>query len=240
MCIRDSGTSTSIKLLKVQRLSGLSRREFTALIGALAVLGISFSMKFFDRNSGTWNRADSVTADLEIFLLTLVVVGTAFIGHELAHKFTAQRYGCWAEFKLWTYGALMALLFAVVTAGNFVFAAPGAVYIASRAGYFGEGIDRKSNGIVSLMGPIVNIAGALVFGVALLVVTSLGLHDLVIGGFRFLQAGIVINVWLGAFNMLPIFILDGQKVYTWNKQVWAAIAIPLWALTILIYASPPA
>ena len=134
----------------------------------------------------------------------------------------------------------MALLFAVVTAGNFVFAAPGAVYIASRAGYFGEGIDRKSNGIVSLMGPIVNIAGALVFGVALSVVTSLGLHDLVIGSFQFLQAGIVINVWLGAFNMLPIFILDGQKVYTWNKQVWAAIAIPLWALTILIYASPPA
>jgi Zn-dependent protease len=227
-------------LLKVQKLSGLSRRELTALISALAILGISFSLRFFDRSTATWNSPESVTADLEIFLLILVVVGSAFLGHELAHKFTAQRYGCWAEFKLWTYGALMALLFAVVTAGNFVFAAPGAVYIASRAGYFGEGIDRKSNGIVSLMGPIVNIAGALVFGIALLVVTSLGLHDLTISGFRFLQAGIVINIWLGAFNMLPIFILDGQKVYTWNKQVWAAIAIPLWALTILIYASPPA
>ena len=238
--VNRRGSSSSIRLLKVQKLSGLSRRELTALIGALAVLGISFSLRFFDRNSATWNRVDSVTADLEIFLLTLVVVGTAFIGHELAHKFAAQRYGLWAEFKLWTYGALMALLFAVVTAGNFVFAAPGAVYIASRAGYFGEGIDRKSNGIVSLMGPILNIAGALVFGIVLLVVTSLGLHDLTVGGFRFLQAGIVINVWLGAFNMLPIFILDGQKVYTWNKQVWAAIAIPLWALTILIYASPPA
>ena len=175
--------------------------------------------------------------DVEVFLLTLIVVGTGFIGHELAHKFTAQRYGCWAEFKLWTYGALMALLFAIVTAGSFVFAAPGAVYIASRAGYFGEGIDRKSNGIISLMGPIVNVAAAFIFGLAFSLVSSLGFHDLTVGGFNFLLQGIRINVWLGAFNMLPIFILDGQKVYTWNRQIWAALAIPLWALTILVFVS---
>ncbi len=194
-------------------------------------------MRYFDIHPLTWARPESMIMDLEIFLLTLIVVGTGFIGHELAHKFTAQRYGCWAEFKLWTYGALMALLFAIVTAGSFVFAAPGAVYIASRAGYFGEGIDRKSNGIVSLMGPIVNVAAAFIFGLAFFLVTYLGFHDLTIGGFNFLLQGIRINVWLGAFNMLPIFILDGQKVYTWNRQIWAALAIPLWALTILILVS---
>lgn len=194
-------------------------------------------MRYFDLHSSTWALPQSLATDIEIFLLTLIVVGTGFIGHELAHKFTAQRYGCWAEFKLWTYGALMALLFAIVTTGNFVFAAPGAVYIASRTGYFGEGIDRKSNGIVSLMGPIVNVVAASLFGLALFTLTFLGFHDLTIGGFSFLMQGIRINIWLGAFNMLPIFILDGQKVYTWNRQIWAALAIPLWALTILILVS---
>jgi hypothetical protein len=28
--------------------------------------------------------------------------------------------------------------------------------------------------------------------------------------------------------MIPFFILDGQKVFTWDRRVWAAVAIPLW------------
>ncbi len=203
------------------------------MITALLVLGVSFSLRFFE----------SVTfiESLEIFLLTLIILGTGFLGHELAHKFAAEKYGCLAEFKLWTYGAIMALLFAFVSSGRFVFAAPGAVYIASRASYFGEGIDRRSNGVVSLAGPIVNIIAATAFGVAFLVATTLGVHDITIPAmsgfphsFNFLQYGIALNVWLGAFNMLPIFVLDGQKVLSWDKRVWAAVSVPLWVATVAI------
>ncbi|HLE64658.1 MAG TPA: hypothetical protein VI816_00865, partial [Candidatus Bathyarchaeia archaeon] len=66
-----------------------------------------------------------------------------------------------------------------------------------------------------------------------------GLQDIVIGPpnhqFRFLLGGVALNIWLGAFNMLPIFILDGQKVYTWDKKIWAALAVPLWSATIAIF-----
>ena len=171
---------------------------------------------------------------LEIFPLILLVIGTGFLGHELAHKFTAQRYGCWAEFKLWTVGAIMALLFAAVSLGNVIFAAPGAVYIASRSSYFGETIDRRANGIISLVGPLVNVAGAAIFGSVLAVSTGLGYGNLVIGNtFRFLQVGVQINLLLGAFNMIPYFILDGQKVFAWDKRVWTAVAIPLWIAAVL-------
>ena len=33
--------------------------------------------------------------------------------------------------------------------------------------------------------------------------------------------GMQINFWLALFNMLPIWQIDGQKVWVWNKAVWA-------------------
>jgi Zn-dependent protease len=222
--VERRSTGTNLRLIRAPKLSSISSREFYALSAALLVLGLSFSMRYVF--SGL--RPLEV---LEVFLLTLLVIGTGFLGHELAHKFSAQRYGCWAEFKLWTVGAIMALLFAVISQGTFIFAAPGAVYIASRSSYFGEGIDRKANGVISLVGPMVNIAAAAIFAIALAGSAALGFGDLVVGNaFHFLRVGVQINIWLGAFNMIPFFILDGQKVFTWDRKIWAAVAIPLWTL----------
>jgi Zn-dependent protease len=129
----------------------------------------------------------------------------------------------------------MALLFAVISQGSFIFAAPGAVYIASRSSYFGEGIDRRSNGIISLVGPLVNIIAAAIFGLALAVSTTFGFGDIVVGhSFYFLERGVQISVLLGAFNMIPFFILDGQKVFTWDRRVWAIVAIPLWVAAVAV------
>ena len=228
------GPGATLRLLKTPRLSNISGTEFRALLTALAVLGLSFSIRhLYTIRSFTFPK---IVEYLEIFLLTLVVIGTGFLGHELAHKFTAQRYGCWAEFKLWTYGAVMALLFAVVSQGNFIFAAPGAVYIASRTSYLGEGLDRKTNGLVSVMGPIVNLIAALGFLAAMLgTIATFGVHGLpVVGDFNFLFEGVAINLWLGAFNMLPIFILDGQKVYLWDRRIWFFLAVPLWIAAFTI------
>lgn len=210
----------TIRMLKTPTLTRMSGQELQALAIALVVLAVSFSVKYLFTG---FNPIQF----LEILSLTIIVIGTGFMGHELAHKFTAERYGCWAEFKLWTYGALMALLFAFVSAGQFVFAAPGAVYIASRSGYFGEGLDKKTNGIISVMGPVINIAAASAF-LAAYAAARLASISIVIGGFNFLQQGVQLNLWLGAFNMLPIFILDGQKVFAWDKKTWALLSIPLW------------
>ena len=221
-------TGAALKLIRAPRLSGVSQREIVALIVAWTVLGISFCTRYL------FSRTLGPVAFLEVFLLTLVVIGTGFLGHELAHKFTAQKYGCWAEFKLWTVGAIMALLFAAIPPGTFVFAAPGAVYIASRSSYLGEEMDRRSNGIISLMGPLVNVGAAAVFGFAFLVASLTGAGDLVIGPFRFLEDAVAINLWLGAFNMIPFFILDGQKVMTWDRRIWVLVAIPLWIATAAV------
>ena len=35
----------------------------------------------------------------EVFIVSAITVGTGFLLHELGHKFVAQRYGCFAEFR---------------------------------------------------------------------------------------------------------------------------------------------
>lgn len=220
------GSRTNLRLVRSPRLSLMPRRELLALMIAWIVLGVSFSTR--------WMFLLGLNvAVLQIFVLTLLIIGTSFLGHELAHKFTAQRYGAWAEFKLWTIGAIMALVFALIPPGTFVFAAPGAVYIASRSSYIGDVMDSKTNGIISLMGPLVNIAAGAIFGLSYTVLAALHV-GMTIAGFNPLLWAVFINFWLASFNMIPFFILDGQKVLTWNRIIWAAITIPLWVGTAAI------
>ncbi|OLB71243.1 hypothetical protein AUI06_04345 [archaeon 13_2_20CM_2_52_21] len=204
----------------------MPRRELVALSTAWIVLGISFSTRYMFAGWFT-----TPIAFLEVFLLTILVIGTGFLGHELAHKFTAQRYGAWAEFRIWTLGAVMTLVFAAVSQGNLIFAAPGAVYIASRSNYIGDAMDRKANGIISLTGPLVNVAAAGGFALAYFTLPAVGIAGIIINGHNFLPWAVYINLWLGAFNMIPFLILDGQKVLTWNRAVWALVTIPLWLAT---------
>ncbi len=229
---RRSGTT--LRLIRSPRISMMPGREILALSIAWLVLGVSFSTRYM--YSGWLNVP---TDFLEVFLLTLLIIGTGFLGHELAHKFTAQRYGAWAEFKLWTIGAIMALVFAAIPPGTVVFAAPGAVYIASRSSYIGDVMDRKTNGIISLVGPLVNIGAAAISAVILAVLSTARIGVTigpfgpmgVIYAFNPLIWAIQVNLWLGSFNMIPFFILDGQKVLTWNRAVWAGVTIPLWIAT---------
>jgi len=158
------------------------------------------------------------------FFISLITLGFGFIIHELAHRYVARVYGCWAEFRLWPLGLFMALIFALISGGRVIFAAPGAVYIIPRYIGFGYGITKRENGVISLSGPLANILAALIF----LPLTKLGGMLEAIG-----FSGFEINFWLAAFNLLPFGIMDGRKVFSWSPVVWALVTIPTWLLLVL-------
>lgn len=162
-----------------------------------------------------------------LFAVTAITAGLGFLLHELAHKYSAQKYGLLAEFRAWKLGLIMSVIFAFVTQGTFVFVAPGAVYIRKKSISFSSDISTKENGIISIVGPITNVIVAGFF--FLLLISGIG------GGLGMLigATGVRINLFLAAFNMIPFGIFDGQKVFAWNKLYWAILAIPLFILVFL-------
>lgn len=176
-----------------------SRKEIGQMLIAVSVLSFAFFMIMIPANAGTY---------VLVFFASVstVAVLTGFLMHELAHKFMAQRYGAWAEFRIFPLGLLMAVIFSFM---GFVFAAPGAVYISGR-------LTRLQNGLISLVGPGLNLSlgAAMMFIGTVLPLTDLTLAVYLIGR---------INIFLALFNLLPIPPLDGYKVATWNIGIYVVV-----------------
>jgi Zn-dependent protease len=183
-----------------------SSKELVDLFAAW--LGVSFAFYL------AFSAASLSNASLEYILLTLsvplLVVGSSFVLHELLHKLTAQRYGFWSEFRANYVTLGLSILFAYVT--HIVFAAPGATMI------YGPQITKRQNGIISAAGPLLNLALGGLYLLLYLLTPPRGLLSYVgIYGFA-------INIWLSAFNLLPIGPLDGRKVLDWGVLQYVAIA----------------
>ena len=144
-----------------------------------------------------------VGAFTSLFPISAIVVGTGFIFHELAHRQVAKHFGAHAEYRAWRAGLIFAIFSSFL---GFIFAAPGAVYI------YGN-INRKQNGIISIAGPLTNIAIAVVFSLLIILNVNEWINLVGVLGFR-------INMFLALFNMLPIGPLDGSKVFVWSKLAW--------------------
>ena len=189
--------------------------EVTELLIAWAVLGFCFSA----------SSLGSPSMFATSFLASLLTVGLGFIAHELSHRYYARKFGCSAEFKLWPMGLFIALIFAVITQGTIIFAAPGAVYITPRISALSFGVSKREYGIISLSGPMANILVALVFLTAYLsaipVLSSIG------------YLGFTVNMWLAAFNLIPFGMMDGRKIFDWSRKIWFLVAIPVWVITFI-------
>ncbi|MBW2991609.1 hypothetical protein KY345_00135 [Candidatus Woesearchaeota archaeon] len=149
------------------------------------------------------------------FAISAVTVGLGFIVHELGHKFMAQKYHCFAEFRANNFMLILAIL---ISFTGVILAAPGAVMIAGH-------IDYKRNGKISAAGPAMNI---------LLAVLFLGLFFVSEGLIK--QAGyygMVINSWLAMFNILPFPMFDGIKILRWDKLVYGIMIVSAAVLLFL-------
>ncbi len=187
----------------------ITRRERSDLLIAWLAISIAFSLIFI---------RGGVTLNLFIvyLLISMGTVGIGFILHELAHKFTAMRFGYWAEFQKDNLMLVVAVAMAALV--GVVFAAPGATMI------YGPGLTREQNGKISAAGPAINLLLCIPFALLLLLsvtvdVSLLNRNLLTMIG----MVGLQVNAMIAAFNMLPVSVLDGRKVLAWNPAIFAVL-----------------
>jgi len=201
---------------------GFGRPRFSKIeirdIGiAILVLSVSFTL-IYRGNKGFFSD-DYVTNILCWFGVSLLFVITSFMMHEMGHKFTAQRFGAWSEFRMYPVGLLICLISSMF---GFLFAMPGAVYIN---GY----ITDEQNGRISVAGPAVNIA---LCAIALVVAILFGGAYSKVGAILLVLAHL--NSFLAVFNLLPIGPLDGSKILKWNAPVYGVMIGVAIALLIVV------
>ena len=149
----------------------------------------------------------------QFFIISLVTAGIAFIVHEMAHKFTAMKYGYWAEFQM--NSMMLVVAVAMAALAGIVFAAPGATVI------YGNYISREENGKISLAGPVSNLILIIPFAAMIFLGQTTGPAIIAIIGL----VGVKVNAMIAAFNLLPIGPLDGAKILSWNPVIFAGVAL---------------
>ena len=183
------------------------------VVAAVLVMGIGLSSALYSTllATGNWSAVFSV------FGVFAVILTASFLAHEIAHKVTAQRRGLWAEFRLTLWGAALTLI--SVISPTFKIISPGAVMISGSA-------RTDEMGKISLAGPATNLVlSSLLFGVALVPSPY--------SGVLFLAA--FLNGFMALFNLVPFGILDGFKIFSWNKKVWGLAFAASAALMIVTY-----
>ncbi len=185
----------------------IPQRERRDLLIAWLALSAAFTIAMI----GTSRLIPSLI--LEMFLISAATAGIAFIVHEMAHKFTAMRYGFWAEFQM--NPTMLVVAVAVAALAHVVFAAPGATMI------YGTHISREENGKISLSGPLSNLILIIPFAILMFFGISGGFFELALIGIM----GIRINAMIAAFNLLPLGPLDGVKILSWNTPVYIGVVL---------------
>ena len=185
-------------------------------IAGLLVMGIGLSsILYYVPISGDW------LAGLLIFGLFAVVLTASFFAHEIAHKVTAQKRGLWAEFRLTLWGALLTLISVISPLLKII--APGAVVVSGSS-------TSQEMGKISLAGPATNIVlSVILFSLALAASAQQSLvYDI-------LLLAALLNGFMAVFNLVPIGMLDGFKIFSWDRKIWSVAFTAAAALTIVAY-----
>lgn len=187
-----------------------SRQEIRELSISVLVLILAFSIVLSGGILGLKNANILITV-----ITACVAIIPAFVLHEMSHKYVAQMFGCWSEFRYWLFGLGFALMTSFF---GMLFTAPGAVYIKSK-----NNITIKQNGLIALAGPSTNIFLALLF----MTIGVLFKSDIA-------MFAMYINLFLAGFNMIPFDPLDGSKIWPWDKKIFVIVWITLIAIVLVI------
>lgn len=186
----------------------------------LAVISIGVAFSPFN----LFQIINRVPFNIYSFIIPFAAAVIAIIPHEVAHRQTARKYGCFSRFYLYPKGFLISLIVNLLL--------PIVVFLSGYTGFSCPLVRQdksvKVNGITAAAGPGVNIALAILFFSASRFFSPFS----PIGAFLTISGEI--NSYVGFFNLIPWGPLDGLKVLRWNVPVWGALVLISVILTSFI------
>lgn len=172
---------------------------------AIAMLALAAALFIvFDKNQEGYKKIHEAPLAFKI-AAAISISFFAFVLHELGHKFTAQHFGYWSEFRASFVGLAMALGFAF--AFGIPAAAPGATWHNAHS--------KRDQGKISAAGPLVNYIVAFA---AFPFTVAKGASSSLEG--QLASIVMAFSAILALFNLIPLGPLDGRKVLSWNPVVW--------------------
>jgi Zn-dependent protease len=210
----------------------ITPREIFDIIVMTLVVGFVF-MKIFKPQSKSVPKTDDALEkylkkksgfDWHAFWFAAMVTAPAIILHELGHKITALSFGLSAEFHaayLWLGIAIVLRLIG----SSFIFFVPAFVSISTNAALLpqafiqliGPQAMQVAQVLIAFAGPGVNL---IIFLVALIILkTKKGLNS---KATHFWSLTKSINLFLFAFNMIPIPGFDGFHIFS---GIWKIIGL---------------
>ena len=180
-------------------------------VAAALIVAIGFSIGIYGNIFGGFN----FTWTWVLMAAFAALMTASVLAHEMAHKIMAQKNGLWAEFRLTTWGVVLTFVSVFLP---FRMIAPGAMMISGSPNS-GEIVK------ISLAGPVTNIVlSTSILGVAFAMGSSAFTSMLFFVAY--------INAFLAIFNLIPFGILDGYKIFSFNKLAWVLAFIPSVILTV--------
>lgn len=157
-------------------------------------------------------------------LALISIFWLSFMIHEFAHKFVAQRYGMYAHFRMTMQGyylSAVAILFAIPIFGTGVMAVGGV-----------SDVDDYAKSTVA--GPLSNlIVAGLLFIIAEILAITTGALAYPVDFIIFY--GMLLNSFLGLFNMIPIPGFDGSTIWRWSRRIWVIVTASLLSTLLVGY-----
>lgn len=211
---------------KIKRYYKFTRYELRGLI--ISILVIAFIISFnewgtakFDFGVGFYNLFNA-----------MLIVALSILVHDAGQRIWGLAIGYRVEFKMWTFGLIIALVIAFLSNGNLWLIVPSGFLLhhlaGHRLGFFRYGINYFGQAMVALAGPLFTLMLIIV-----LKVLSTFSPNLLI------QKAIIFNVVYAITSLLPIPPLDGSKIYFGSRMLYAFTLPAIVVATILMIVKVP-
>ena len=195
----------------------------------VSILVIAFVISFRE-----WGDGEEVNAVIGLtnFIIAILIVTVSFFIHHIVHRVAALSVGYRAEYKMWTWGLLLAIVLAIITRGYFWFLIPGGIMIhhlaGLRLGFFRYGLDYFGLGLIAALGSVATLVFAIFLKIIYIAIPSPIIHK-----------ALIFNLLFAVYMILPIPPADGNKMFFGSRMVYAFIFSAIISGAILLYIDIP-